>query len=86
MVFEAADLHLDWEGDGAEEVGYCKRLGRPLVVVNPAYFRPTEVDFLCGDFSRAQSRLGWRPQTPLKEICSSMLERDRLRVARNEFT
>lgn len=86
LVFEAAGLDLDWHGQGVDEVGYSKRLGRPVVVVNPAYFRPTEVDFLCGDFSKAQARLGWRPRADLREICSSMLERDRVRVSRNEFT
>ena len=85
-VFAAADLELDWQGSGVEEVGYSKRLGRPVVVVNPAYFRPTEVDFLCGDASRARSRLHWHPKTSLSEICSSMLERDRMRISRNEFT
>lgn len=86
MVFAAAGLELTWQGSGVEEVGHCKHFNHPVVVVNSGYFRPTEVDFLCGDFSKAKSDLGWRPQTTLKEICASMLERDRLRLARNEFT
>ncbi len=86
MVFGAANLDLDWHGSGVEELGYCKRLGRPVVVVNPAFFRPTEVDFLCGDFSKARSCLNWHPKMPLNEIFSSMLERDRARVLHGEFT
>jgi GDPmannose 4,6-dehydratase len=86
VTFKAAGIDIEWRGRGKDEVGYCARSGRPFVRIDPTFFRPTEVDFLCGDFSKASSVLGWSPQTPLDAICKMMLERDRLRVANGERT
>lgn len=86
MVFKAAGFDLEWRGRGEDEVGYCHHASRVLVRINRAFFRPTEVDFLCGDFSKASSLLGWRPRTTLEEIAAMMLARDRLRVAHKEST
>jgi GDPmannose 4,6-dehydratase len=65
-----------WEGRGAAERGRCPRSGRILVEVDEAYYRPTEVEHLCGDSSKARDRLGWRPQTSFRELVREMVWED----------
>ena len=83
---EAAFLHvgirLDWHGQGVEERGLDARDGRVLVEVDPRYFRPTEVDFLRGDASKAQAKLGWRHSVSFDDLVREMIEADRAAVAR----
>ena len=83
---EAAFLHvgirLDWHGQGVEERGLDARDGRALVEVDPRYFRPTEVDFLRGDASKAQAKLGWRHSVSFDDLVLEMIEADRAAVAR----
>jgi GDPmannose 4,6-dehydratase len=86
MAFKAAGIDLEWRGRGEEEVGYCGRAGRALVRINRVFFRPAEVDFLCGDSNKASSVLGWRPETTLDAICAMMLESDRQRVSKGDRT
>ena len=62
-AFKHIGVALDWKGDGIEEKGYDKHSGRLLVVVDPQYFRPTDVEFLCGDFTKAKEKLSWEPTT-----------------------
>ena len=76
MAFAAIGVDLDWRGEGVDEVGICKRTGKILVKVNPALFRPAEVHELVGDPSRAQKLLGWKAETPLRELCRLMVEVD----------
>jgi GDPmannose 4,6-dehydratase len=82
MAFAAVDVHLDWRGQGIDEVGICKKTGKTRVKVNPALFRPAEVNELIGDSSRAQELLGWKAQTSLEELCRLMVEAD---VRRNKI-
>jgi GDPmannose 4,6-dehydratase len=58
LAFTAVDRQILWRGRGVDEVGICARSGRKLVRVDPRYFRPTEVDLLQGDPSKARARLG----------------------------
>ena len=62
--------------------GSARRPVKTRVKVNPAFFRPAEVDELIGDSSRAQKTLGWKAQTSLEELCRLMVEAD---IRRNEF-
>lgn len=82
MAFAAICVDLDWRGQGVHEEGICKNTGKTRVKVNPALFRPAEVDELVGDPSRAQKLLGWKAQTSLQELCRLMVEAD---IRRNEF-
>ncbi|MBX7528298.1 GDP-mannose 4,6-dehydratase [Qipengyuania sp. 1NDH10] len=75
-VFEDAGFELEFRGEGEDEKGYCKATGRCLVEIDPRYFRPTEVDFLLGDASKAQSKFGWEAQTPVRELAREMYEAD----------
>jgi GDPmannose 4,6-dehydratase len=67
---------LVWEGEGVDEIGRCAQTGRKLVAVDPRYFRPTEVDLLLGDPTKAREKLGWQHTTPLDELCSQMVAAD----------
>lgn len=82
MAFSAIDVPIDWRGQGVDEVGVCKKTGKPRVKVNPALFRPAEVNELIGDLSRAQKLLGWKAQTSLEELCRLMVEAD---IRRNKI-
>ena len=65
-----------WQGTGVEEKGLDKSTGETLVEVDPRYFRPTEVDFLLGDPSKARAKLGWRHRTSFDTLVSDMVKAD----------
>ena len=73
---------LVWRGKGLEEVGYEPKTGRELVKVDPRYFRPTEVEQLLGDASKAREKLGWIPKTKFRELVSEMVASDLALAAR----
>ena len=68
---------IKWEGSGVDEIGYDVKSGRKLVKVNPKHFRPAEVEYLRGDFSKAKQILGWEPQTTFDELIKIMCEHDK---------
>ena len=77
-AFAVNGITLRWEGTGVDEKGYDVATGKMLVCVNPQWFRPTEVDSLRGDSSKAQTLLGWNPQkTRFEELVRIMAEHDR---------
>lgn len=83
-AFKANGIELRWEGKGADEKGYDKVTGKMLVCVNAAWLRPTDVDNLWGDPTKAKTVLGWNPQkTSYEELVRIMAEHDR-RLARCE--
>ncbi len=84
-AFEDAGLPIEFRGEGAEEKGYCRANGTCLIEVDPRYFRPTEVDLLVGDPSKAHQQLGWRHQTKVRELVREMVESD-LEVMRHAPT
>lgn len=67
---------LEWQGAGANEQGVDRKSGRVLVKVDPRYFRPTEVDSLLGDASKARQQLGWQPECSLADLVAEMVESD----------
>jgi GDPmannose 4,6-dehydratase len=75
VAFECIGASLQWSGDGANEIG-ADRDGRVLVRVDPRYYRPTEVDLLCGDASKARRALGWQPRVSFRELVQMMVESD----------
>jgi GDPmannose 4,6-dehydratase len=75
-AFEEVGISLDWRGEGPEEKGFCRDTGRCLVEVDPRYFRPTEVDRLVGDPSKAHRKLGWRHETSPRELAREMVRAD----------
>ena len=80
-AFAETGIALEWKGSGVDEKGYDKASGRCLVEVDPRYFRPTEVDFLLGDASKAHKHLGWKHKTSARELCAEMVREDLKTVA-----
>ena len=77
---EAAFKHmgtiLRWVGEGLEEVGICELTGKVLVRVNPAFFRPAEVDLLLGDSTEIRTKLGWKPEYTFESLVEDMMDGD----------
>ncbi|MFN3848518.1 MAG: GDP-mannose 4,6-dehydratase [Spirosomataceae bacterium] len=85
MSFAEVGVTLRFEGEGVDEVGYVEECSNPLyqlpigkkvVAVDPKYFRPTEVELLIGDPTKANEKLGWKPKYDLKSLCKEMVEAD----------
>lgn len=72
-------IPIIWKGKGMKEVGIDKSTGKTIVKIDEGYFRPNEVDYLCGDFSKARKLLGWRPKTSFKELVKIMVLADRIK-------
>ena len=85
-AFAHVGIALDWSGEGVEETGTCRATGRTLVRVDPRYFRPTEVDLLLGDPTKAREELGWEAKTPLNELVRVMVDHDLEEEERREKT
>jgi len=77
LAFKEVGIIIKWEGTGVDEKGIDSSNGRVLVEVSPNYFRPTEVDLLLGDPTKAKTLLGWNPtKTPFKELVKLMVAHD----------
>ena len=84
LAFAHDGIDLDWQGTGMEEKGIDRTTGKVLVEVNPAWFRPTDVDNLWGDPTKAKTVLGWNPQkTSYEQLCAIMADHD-LQLAKRE--
>jgi GDPmannose 4,6-dehydratase len=73
IVIEQLGLSIDWQGRGLEEIGYCPELSRTVVKVDQNYFRPSEVDYLHGDYRKAKQELDWEPKTSLNDLIAEMI-------------
>ena len=82
MAFAETGVTMRWEGDGVHEKGYDADDGRLLVEVDPRYFRPTEVDLLIGDPTKAHEKLGWKHTTSVGKLAAEMVRED-LKVMQN---
>ena len=77
LAFKEVGIKLGWTGEGAGEKGFCEKTGKVLIEIDPSYFRPTEVDILCGDSSKAKKQLGWNPnKTSFNELIKKMIAAD----------
>ncbi len=79
-AFKAVDIGIEWKGAGVDEKGYEVGTGKVLIEVDPAYFRPTEVELLIGDPTKAREKLGWTYTTTLPEMVAEMVTSDLLVV------
>lgn len=82
---EELAIKLRWEGEGVDEKGYCTKTGKCLVAVDSRYFRPTEVETLLGDPTKAKEKLGWLPKISLKELVAEMVKSDFKSAQRDEL-
>ena len=80
---KAVGIEMQWKGEGADEKGYNETTGKCLVEVDPRYFRPTEVETLLGDPTKAKEKLGWVPKITLEEMVTEMVEND-LMIAKRD--
>ncbi|MCL2651237.1 MAG: GDP-mannose 4,6-dehydratase [Candidatus Azobacteroides sp.] len=77
LAFKEVNIDIEWVGEGINECGVCKKTGNTIVKVSPEYFRPTEVDSLLGDPTKAKAVLGWNPQkTSFQELVKIMINHD----------
>ncbi len=77
LAFREAGFDMEWKGEGKSEKGIDRKSGKTLVEIDPKYFRPTEVDFLIGDPSKAVRELGWNPvKTPFETLVKIMVASD----------
>ncbi len=81
-AFADAGIPVEFGGEGVEERATCAKSGKVLVEVDPRYFRPTEVELLIGDASKAHQQLGWRHETSVRELVREMVDAD-LEIMRN---
>jgi len=71
--FACVGITIEWRGEGVDEIGYNAATGMPVVGVDPAYFRPAEVDLLIGDPTKAKEKLGWHPRVSFDELVKEMV-------------
>lgn len=76
LAFAHLGIDIDWEGKDEYERGVCRKTGKVVVEVSPQYYRPTEVDLLLGDASKAKSVLGWEPKTTFRKLVEIMTDAD----------
>jgi GDPmannose 4,6-dehydratase len=86
MAFDRVGIQLRWEGEGAEERGVNVATGESIIEIDPRYFRPTEVDLLIGDATKAKEKLGWVPTHSLDELVADMVDSDRAELERELLT
>jgi len=70
------DIGITWKGKGVNEKGFDQKTGNQIVAVDPKYFRPTEVETLLGDPSKAKQKLGWEPEITFQELVTEMVKQD----------
>ena len=76
LAFREVGIEIIWEGEGESEVGKDKKTNKELVKIDKRYFRPSEVEVLLGDPSKAQKKLGWEAKISLQELVSEMVNYD----------
>ena len=80
LAFSFVDIDLEWSGTGINEVGKNSKNGETLIKIDSAYFRPAEVDYLRGDYKKANKILGWKPKISFKELVKEMVENELLNI------
>lgn len=85
VAFKELNMDLEWQGDGVNEKGIELKTGKTLVAINPRYFRPTEVDLLIGDATKAQKAFGWKPKVKFDELAKLMAKADWKKVQKRGF-
>lgn len=76
LAFGHVGRGIEWRGEGVDEEGICQKTGKVVVRIDPRYFRPTEVDLLLGDPSKAREKLGWTHTTAFRDLVREMVEAD----------
>jgi GDPmannose 4,6-dehydratase len=85
LTFKELDMELEWNGEKEKETGIEKKTGKVRVAIDPKYYRPTEVELLIGDASKAKNKLGWQPKVRFEELVSIMAKADWEKVQKRGF-
>ena len=85
LSFKELDIHIDWQGDRENEIGVDQTTGKTIVGINSKYYRPTEVETLLGDASKAKEVLGWEAKTPFSELVKMMVQSDWEKVKKRGY-
>jgi len=85
LSFKELDIHIDWQGDRENEIGVDQVTGKTIIGINPKYYRPTEVETLLGDATKAKEQLGWEATTPFTELVKKMTHSDWKKVKKRGF-
>src|SRR3954451_17871257 len=83
LAFAEVRRSIEWRGKGVDETGVDGKSGKTILRIDPVYFRPTEVDLLVGEASKAREKLGWQPKTSFAQLVKEMVATD-LKEARRE--
>ena len=83
-AFNEVGITIEWSGSGVNEKGVCGETGKVLVEVDPSYFRPTEVELLIGDPTKAKRKLGWSHETGWEQLCAEMVAADLIAVLKEQ--
>jgi GDPmannose 4,6-dehydratase len=76
LAFKEVGIDLEWQGEGVNEKGINTKNGKEVIKIDPYYFRPTEVDQLVGDYTKAKNELGWSPKYSFEELVKEMVKSD----------
>jgi len=85
IAFNALDMPIKWQGKGLKEKGVSRKTGKAVIEIDPEYYRPTEVDFLVGDSTRAREKIGWKPKVKFEELVKIMIKADFDRVSKRGY-
>jgi GDPmannose 4,6-dehydratase len=93
MAFEEVGIEIEFKGSGVDEKGYVKSssskypipVGKEILAIDPKYFRPTEVELLIGDPTKAMKELGWSPKYDVKALCKEMVQSDLNIFSKDQF-
>ena len=85
LSFQEVDIQIDWQGEGENEVGIDSATGKEIVSIHPKYYRPSEVDTLLGDATKAKEMLGWEAKTPLNVLVKEMVQSDWKKVKKRGY-
>lgn len=77
-AFAVIGITTEWQGQGTDEIGVHAKTGKPLITVDPAFYRPTEIHQLIGDASKARKDLGWGPNISFEALVKEMVQADRI--------
>ena len=79
-AFSYKNIHISWKGSGVDEIGYDKETGKEYIYIDPKYYRPSEVELLIGDSTKARQQLKWKPKISFMELVKKMVDNDCLSI------
>jgi len=85
VAANSIDIDIEWDNEGDNEVGICKKTGDKIISVDKQYTRPSETDHLLGDASKAKDNLGWKPSINFQSLVNMMVEHDLKRIEDNNY-